>query len=467
MDYQYQNGGQQCQRPAAETDEASATPSGCSCGFCDGVTVQMHDIDPTTGAAEDQSFQRMSRRSRCPVCGGINLQYRASYTAHVASVVSDMGARRCDVYDVTVVLDAAAADAAGIDGDESYQVLTGRRGVWTRARRAMRRRDSDLTYMGTLSARPSDGRYHIHAVIVSRRLCVADLRESLHVAGLDGYVTQPRANESAERFGARRAAYAWDNTARAASSRFISSRGQGEGYDSAPARKRRRDAARAADAAAESDADDAARARSPSRNEQRQVSKPGAEVGASPAADDPAESETGPQTTGRAPPVECDGQVVATKRDWIQAARRAAMRRIGTRVHVTGMGAARLLRVVAAPTGAGLVLTVSPEMVGNGKAVDVRFREVRRRDVPRIRSALSRPPTRSDMSDPTRSNDPAADDADAADAAADDPVDRFNDAAETSRVTVELSDGRRRVTIKNHRTGETREKILPPRDERR
>jgi hypothetical protein len=71
------------------------------------------------------------------------------------------------------------------------------------------------------------------------------------------------------------------------------------------------------------------------------------------------------------------------------------------------------------------------------------------------------------MSDPTRSNDPAADDADAADAAADDPVDRFNDAAETSRVTVELSDGRRRVTIKNHRTGETREKILPPRDERR
>jgi hypothetical protein len=131
------------------------------------------------------------------------------------------------------------------------------------------------------------------------------------------------------------------------------------------------------------------------------------------------------------------------------------------------MGAARLLRVTAPDEGAGLVLTVSPEMVGNGRTVDVRFRQVRRRDVPKIRSALSRPPTRSDMPDPTRSNDPAADDADAADADAGDPVDRFNAEANTSRVTVEMSDGRRRVTIKNHDTGETREKILPPRDERR
>jgi hypothetical protein len=156
--------------------------------------------------------------------------------------------------------------------------------------------------------------------------------------------------------------------------------------------------------------------------------------------------------------------VVATKTEWIQAARRDVMRRMGTRVHVNGMGAARLLRVVAAPTeGAGLMLTVAPEMVGNGEAVDVRFREVRRRNVPKIRSALSRP-TRPDMPDPTRNENDAADDTDAGDADAGDPVDRFNDAAETSRVTVELSDGRRRVTIKNHRTGETREKVLPPRD---
>ena len=236
MDYQYQNGGRHCQSPA---DEASET-KGCSCGFCDGVTVRVEEIDPTTGAAEDRSFQRMSRRARCPICGGINVQWRRSYTAHVASVVRDMGARRCDVYDVTVVLDADAADRAEIDTAESYQVLTGRRGVWTRARRAMRRRDRDLVYMGTLSARPSDGRYHIHAVVVSRRLCVADLRESLHVAGLDGYVTQPRSNESAESFGARRAAYAWDNTSRSASSRFVSSRGHGAGYDSDAARRRRR-----------------------------------------------------------------------------------------------------------------------------------------------------------------------------------------------------------------------------------
>jgi hypothetical protein len=44
-----------------------------------------------------------------------------------------------------------------------------------------------------------------------------------------------------------------------------------------------------------------------------------------------------------------------------------------------------------------------------------------------------------------------------------DPVERFNQKADTSRVTVELPDGRRRVTVKNHRTGETVERTLPPR----
>ena len=45
-----------------------------------------------------------------------------------------------------------------------------------------------------------------------------------------------------------------------------------------------------------------------------------------------------------------------------------------------------------------------------------------------------------------------------------DPVERFNAAATTSRVTVELPDGRRRVTVKNHETGEVVEKVLPALD---
>ena len=45
-----------------------------------------------------------------------------------------------------------------------------------------------------------------------------------------------------------------------------------------------------------------------------------------------------------------------------------------------------------------------------------------------------------------------------------DPVERFNAAATTSRVTVELPDGRRRVTVKNHETGEVTERVLPALD---
>jgi hypothetical protein len=45
----------------------------------------------------------------------------------------------------------------------------------------------------------------------------------------------------------------------------------------------------------------------------------------------------------------------------------------------------------------------------------------------------------------------------------DDPVERFYDAAQYSTVTTELPDGRRRVTIKDHETGQYYEQIKPPR----
>ena len=66
--------------------------------------------------------------------------------------------------------------------------------------------------MGTLSARPSDGTYHLHIVLVTE-LHTADVREAFHVAGLDAYIQSPRPNESAEGFAARKAAYAFDNAA--------------------------------------------------------------------------------------------------------------------------------------------------------------------------------------------------------------------------------------------------------------
>jgi hypothetical protein len=423
------------------------------------VEVQVQDVDPTTGAAEDRSFRRMSRRTRCPVCGGYNQQFRRSYTAHVASVVAESGARRQDVFFVTSVLDRRAADRAGIDGDDSYQVLTGPRGRWTKARRAARRRDPSLRYMGTLTARPGDGRFHIHAVLVSRGLSPADLREAFHVAGLDVYVQQPRSNESAEAFAARKGAYAFDNTARSPSARFVSSRGGGTGYDSAEARERRRKAA--TDRQEDDRDDDSARVATPragaqslSRNQRRQEASDPPDDSPNQPPDGPAEAASDGQTAERAPPVECDGGVVGSDKEWIRACRRSLMARIGTAVQVQGVGPGRLLSVRRCGD-TGLVCEV--HVRGTEQTADVRFRQIRRRSVPKVRRNLTAA-TRTTSPKSMQRNDESDDDR-----PDDDPVDRFEAEAHTSRVTVELPDGRRRVTIKNHRTGRVREKTLPPR----
>jgi len=46
----------------------------------------------------------------------------------------------------------------------------------------------------------------------------------------------------------------------------------------------------------------------------------------------------------------------------------------------------------------------------------------------------------------------------------DEAVERFFEEARYSKVTTELADGRRRVTVKDHETGEVTERIKPPRE---
>ena len=43
-----------------------------------------------------------------------------------------------------------------------------------------------------------------------------------------------------------------------------------------------------------------------------------------------------------------------------------------------------------------------------------------------------------------------------------DPLERFNAVARTSKVTTRLPDGRRKVSVKDHETGEVKVSILPP-----
>jgi len=425
----------------------------CTCGFCDGVTVRTETVDPRTGTADQESFERMSRRPRCPVCGGVNVKYRRSYTAHAATVAREHGRTR-RAYFVTLVLDAEAADRAGIDGEESYQVLAGQGGVWTRTRRAIRRRDGEAQYLGTLSARPSDGRWHAHVLLLTS-LTADQLRRALHVTGADAYVSTPE-GEAHEQFGARKGAYAFDNAASSPSARFISSRGEGVGYDSEAAVSRRRNAARQAESDGPSDPPNGAPdpgARSLSRNQQRESDGESDQTEGDSDDNSPVETDSTAATDERAPPVRCSGEVFGGLEAYMSAVKAKLTSRVGTTVYIHGLGNAQLLKVADAADRDGIDCTVAPE-IGDG-TVTVAWSEVSARDVPRIRHVLNSPESHAQPMRPDQDSDTEADS---------DPVERFYSEARYSTVTTELPDGRRRVTVKDHRTGEFSEHIKPPRD---
>ncbi len=434
-----------------ERDAGKSSPSPCSCGFCDGVTVEVESVDLHSGAVEVESFERMSRRPKCPNCGGRNVQYRNSYTAHAADLARRLGARRCDAYAVTVTLDAEAVERAGLDGETTYKVWTGDGAPWSRARRALKRRDGGAVYLGTLSARPSDGTYHLHIVLITE-LHTADVREAFHVAGLDAYIQSPRPNESAEGFAARKAAYAFDNAAHGPSARFVSSRGKGAGYDSEAAVRRRREAA---ERSTESPGG------SPARGVLEETNDAGEGDDGSKARDvatdnGAEEAESTGETDERAPPVQLGGDAYRDRDAYMGAVKRGFTGRVGTRVQVVGLGPAKLLKVHQRD---GDVRCVVHPAVGT-EAVEVSWTEITVESAPLLRQprgfdATHNSPSRS-MNEQTGAPESTAES---------DPVERFNEAANTSRVTVELDDGRRRVTEKNHDTGETRQYTKPPRNE--
>ena len=369
--------------PTSPPTPSDADPSdenhGCSCGYCDGVQIHVgEDIDPRTGESEPVSFERMSRRLRCPRCGGINRVYRSSYVAHLADLVRRRNVHTSEIKFLTVTLKRSEAERAGVDGwSDSYKVLTGRSGPWSRARDRMRYHDPSAVYIGTIAARPSDGRAHVHAVVLTG-MSRADLRRIVHQPGLDVHVKTPDDTDSADGFAACMATYLFNDAARSPSARMTASRGVG--YDSERAVSRRRKHVQQQSS------------RAPGSREEPTETGSGDGVDT---ADDPADQvpnkpsdadESG-ERRDRAPPVSCSGTVCADEEEYEDAVRRALMARLGTTVPVKGKGNCNLLavhglkRVWVRPTGAESAVLVS-------------WADIRAADVPKIREPRDRKSTR-------------------------------------------------------------------------
>ena len=413
---------------ADPSDENHA--DGCSCGYCDGVQIHPADhVDPRTGETTPVSFERMSRRLRCPRCGGINHVYRSSYVAHLADLVRRRDVHTSGIKFLTVTLRRGDAKRAGVDGwADSYQVLTGRSGPWTRARDRIKYHDDSAVYIGCIAARPSDNMAHVHAVVLTG-LSRADLRRIVHQPGLDVHVKTPDDTDSADGFAACMATYLFNDAARSPSARMTASRGVG--YDSERAVSRRRKHVQQQSS------------RAPGSREEPTETGSGDGVDT---ADDPADQvpnkpsdadESG-ERRDRAPPVSCSGTVCADEEEYEDAVRRALMARLGTTVPVKGKGNCNLLavhglkRVWVRPTGADSAETVE-------------WREIRVENKPIVlHLRRGQPSTNAESAMQEREQQTDAD-----------PVKRFNEAARYSRVSEEQPDGSLLVVVTDHETGET------------
>jgi hypothetical protein len=365
---------------------------------------------------------------------------------------------------VTLVLEAEAVEAAGVTPEESVKVwFESGLGRWPMLRKRLRRADSSAEYVGTASARLRDGRFHLHLLLFTS-LPVASLKETLHVEGLDVYVKSPRPNESADDFAARRSAYAFDNAARSESYRFMASRGDGLGYHSAEAKRRRMEAL------ADSQTDGRReRGASASVGTNGRAGHPAEHSDRTPEKNRAAEAvEEAAESSDRAPPVGCNGAVVRSEGAYMQVVKRALSRRCvrgremyrrERDVHVTGHGRARLLSVgVVKRKGEALVLTV--HVRGESRTRDVSWQAVQYAEPPILRTVTPSPfqPPKPMSNESTESEKPAEE------SEGKSPAERFAEAARYSTVTVEKPDGTLVRTKKDHKTGEVTETVIPEED---
>ncbi|WP_259134513.1 hypothetical protein [Salinibacter ruber] len=413
----------------AEPDARESSPSFGECPFCNGYEVQYEHVNEATGEVTPQSFTRPCRRTRCPVCGALNVPYKSSYGQHAADFVELIGAHSTEVKFLSVSLLKEWADEAGIDEwEDSYQVLTGDGGPWSKGRRRANERARFFEFLGVVSARPSDGRAHVHVVLVTD-LSVEQIKEAFLRFPLDGHVKTKAPTESTEKFAANCAEYAFKNHAESPSARFTSSRGRGAGYHSDRAVERRREAAERQD-----DGDQRGREGVEQTNDTE-----GVENEAAPANGNGQKGDTEGQTTERGPPVNMKGQTYRTREGVMHAVRHYLSRRIGRAVHVNGIGRAELLQVKG--ESEDLRCVVAPQITD--EAVTVAWSEIYTRNVPTVEASDSTS-TDSDRS----MNDATTDDGLG-------PNERLQRAREradgdrvVSRFTHERHDGTREITEK-------------------
>ena len=433
-------------------DEAAAPTSAAvdgegqsfgECPFCNGYEVTHEAVNTETGEITTQSFTRPCRRTRCPVCGALNEPYKYSYGQHAADVVREIGAHPSEVKFLSVSLLKEWADEAGIGGwEDSYQVLTGDGGPWSKALRRLRDRDPQLVFLGTISARPSDGRAHAHLVVVSR-LSIDQIREAVIRFPLDGHVKTPAPTDSAQKFAANCAEYAFENHAEAPSARFTASRGHGEGYNSEVAKRRRREAVErkqgegkgAREGVEQTNDVHRGDAPPPNGDNRGDAADTGGET----------EAETG-ERMQRGPPVDLGGYECKTREGAFYAVKHHLSRRVGRSVHVNGIGRADLLQVKG--DGEGLRCVVAPVVAD--EAVTVAWSEIYTRNVPTVEAPDST------STEANRSMNSAAEDRDStADSDQPGPLERLRRARQradgdqlVSRFTHERHDGTRKVTEK-------------------
>lgn len=445
------------------TRSTSDTPPGCTCG---GYTVQLpvEDEDPRTGEITQPSFQRRSTAVFCPV-HGVNEAYRDSYAAHAAWIATRSEYRRCDAYHVTIRLHRADVERLGLDTADTKPVLSQ---LLPRLRaRLKKRRDPNAEVLVSMSPSWGDGRWHLHLLVLSKRCDTEAVRGVFDLAGTDTCVTTPRSREetrdeppmSAEQFAACIGAYLFGNRIegekRGAETKFTSW-GEGVGYFSKAARKRRREYA---EAVAEAGGDTA-----PARNAPTRAGCPSTQfrTGEDEGADE--EVATGADN-GAVEPVSVGVNVVRSEAEYRRVVIRALLDRQYSRVRVQGGGVCKLTWVEVGDEDSILCYVRPLEKYNDDRRV-IPWRFVEATDTPVIRRSTDTD-TEADMNTEAegKSTDAADEGADEATAGKDVAEDFFAE-ARYSKSTVVLPDGRRHVRTKDHETGEVTEATKPPRDER-
>jgi len=432
--------------------------AGCTCQSYT-VTLPAEDTDPRTGEVTEPSFDRRSTSVYCPKHGR-NEAFRNSFAAHAAWVCRRSSYRRCDVYHATIRLHAADVRRLGVSAEETRPILSQ---LLPRLRKRIRRRDEDAEVLLSMSPRPSDGQWHLHVLVMSKGSTDADVVGAFDLAGADVEVTTPHSRQerrgeapmSAENFAACIGAYLFDNRVQGAvqgAETSFSSWGDGVGYFSKAARKRRREYAEMMGEAG----GDTAPARCTSTQFRTQEER-----------DSDDEGTTGTDTTAESTdddvvePVTVGVDVVQSEAVYRRVVMDALLSRLHTDVGVVGLGRCRLTWVEVGDNH-GITCYVRPLELSDDEERAVPWRIVDAAETPVIRRSTA-PDQPSEMDSEAETDDVDVETPDDSGDEGSDIGSEYWGNARHGRVSFVKADGSRHVRSTDHRDGKTTTTTKAPR----